>query len=456
MKRLNAPDGYQAAIVFLFATLLRWSMGWLMIGKLNADPDAYRAISDCLRTTGVYGLVGQEGIGVPTAFRPPLYPVILAWLPSTPSAVLLLHSLLGGWTVSMTFFATEAFLGHRAFKVSDGKVSDSKLFRLDWAPFFAAAIVLIDPILLNQSTLVMTETLAAAISATVFWWCARLPPVCDSRFTESTVSVRWAGCLGVMMTLGFLCRPTFLVWSVLLLAALAFRWAIHGRTNPAANGLALIVSLSILMMGVGGWTLRNGIVMGHPVWATTHGGYTLLLGNNPSFYDYLENGNAGEVWDAELFFESYENQLAEFRSQAGTELALKLDEVAEDRVAYELAKATIGQQPAMFAYACVVRWARLWSPLPHQVDGRGRIAIGVVAAFYVVLYTLVVIGLVRLRKHLLSRFMIAAITLAISLSLIHSVYWSNLRMRAPIVPALAIIAIAGCCNRELPEVGLSF
>lgn len=202
MKRLNAPDGYQAAIVFLFATLLRWSMGWLMIGKLNADPDAYRAISDCLRTTGVYGLVGQEGIGVPTAFRPPLYPVILAWLPSTPSAVLLLHSLLGGWTVSMTFFATEAFLGHRAFKVSDGKVSDSKLFRLDWAPFFAAAIVLIDPILLNQSTLVMTETLAAAISANVFWWCARLPPVCDSRFTESTVSVRWAGCLGVMMTLG--------------------------------------------------------------------------------------------------------------------------------------------------------------------------------------------------------------------------------------------------------------
>ena len=443
LQKQIASKGYPAAIVFLVAVLLRLTVGWLLIDKLQADPDAYRAIADCLRATGVYGLVSEEGIGVPTAFRPPLYPAILAICSSTPTAILLLHSVLGGWTVFMTYLATQSFIGNRV-----GDTPDTGLYQKGWAPIWAAVIVLVDPILVHQSTLVMTETLAAAISASVFWWCARLPSATDSGQNGSAISLRWSACLGVMMTVGFLCRPTFLVWSVLLMAGFALGGFFSVRTDRTANGVAMIVSLSILAIGVGGWTLRNRIVMGHPVWATTHGGYTLLLGNNPSFYEYLRNGKAGEVWDSEIFFESYENEVAVFRSQADPVSALRLGEVAEDRAAYQWAKATIVQQPAMFAYACAVRWARLWSPFPHQVGDRGRTAIGLVAVFYVVLYAMVVIGLLRLRNHLLRGFMIAAITLAISLSLIHSVYWSNLRMRAPMVPALAIIAVASCCKGQ--------
>ena len=46
------------------------------------------------------------------------------------------------------------------------------------------------------------------------------------------------------------------------------------------------------------WVVRNLVVFNHPILMTTHGGYTLLLGNNSSFYEFLRNGEWGQTWDA--------------------------------------------------------------------------------------------------------------------------------------------------------------
>src|SRR5205814_9425431 len=63
-----------------------------------------------------------------------------------------------------------------------------------------------------------------------------------------------------------------------------------------ANVAGLVVAAAAVMSP---WAIRNYRVFGKPVVTTTHGGYTLLLGNNSSFYEWLERDETGLPWDAE-------------------------------------------------------------------------------------------------------------------------------------------------------------
>ena len=49
------------------------------------------------------------------------------------------------------------------------------------------------------------------------------------------------------------------------------------------------------------WAIRNQVQFGRPIVTTTHGGYTLLLANNPEFYHWLRSGPWGSVWRADQF-----------------------------------------------------------------------------------------------------------------------------------------------------------
>ena len=49
------------------------------------------------------------------------------------------------------------------------------------------------------------------------------------------------------------------------------------------------------------WAIRNQLQFGRPIVTTTHGGYTLLLANNPEFYQWLRAGPWGSVWRADQF-----------------------------------------------------------------------------------------------------------------------------------------------------------
>ena len=44
------------------------------------------------------------------------------------------------------------------------------------------------------------------------------------------------------------------------------------------------------------WAVRNALVLGEPVWTTTHGGYTLALANNEVYYRDVLGGSPGQVW----------------------------------------------------------------------------------------------------------------------------------------------------------------
>ncbi len=132
---------------------------------------------------GVFGLTTPAGEVVPTAFRPPLYPYLLSWAASDGSLnnlwIAILHSILGGLTAGFTYLASAAWLGPDRGRLRG---------------ILAALLVIVDPILIQQSTLVMTETLATAlVSIVIWWWMCHLSRSAHDRISGCAGGVAGAG-----------------------------------------------------------------------------------------------------------------------------------------------------------------------------------------------------------------------------------------------------------------------
>ncbi len=415
--------------------------------QLAADPDAYRAIAETFRTTGVLGVRDASGAASPTAFRPPLYPMLLAALVDgnghlRGGPVALFHGWLGILTVVVVYRC--------ALRVTPfAEASQRRL-----AAIVAAILVAVDPILLQSANLVMTETLAAALAA-IGWWC--WIGVVERHSPSRAVWIVTVMGLGISAALAYLCRPTFIVWTVLLVAYALSRWCTAGRDPSWAFVAASLVGTTGLLLAL--WVARNDRQLGSPVWATTHGGYTLLLGNNPPYYDHLRRGRWWEAWPADEFFRRWDRRSAgdprstEFWSAPITPAAEgsplgqgvegAMGEIEEDRLAYDVARATIDREPRAFALACAVRLLTLVSPMPLLVPGRSPAAVLLVTAFYGAVWGLVLTGLWRLRRELFTPRWAAALALVASLAAVHTVYWTNLRMRAPATVVIAVLAATG-------------
>ncbi len=324
-----------------------------------------------------------------------------------------------------------------------------------------------------------------------WWWVVRIclhrdaPAETASASPLRRTSVD-ATILGLLLALCVLCRPTFLVWAAMLVGGLAFlrrrrivpqlSELIADSANQARFQLGelsdnhpqvaspraatdvgpaqrqdkftmISITLLVFVLGVGVWTLRNVAALGHPVWGTTHGGYTLLLANNDSFYDYLETQPAEppwrrHAWEPDAFFAEYQ-----LLPRSG-------DEWADDRFAYAAAKSTITHRPKMFWYSCWVRLTRLWQPFPHATAGRSTTSIVAVGVLHSLVYALIGMALLRHIRRFRPRhwrgWMVwwPAAALAITLSTVHAVYWSNPRMRSPAIPALSIVAAAAFVRRR--------
>lgn len=426
--------------LILFALVVRGGVLAWRFDHLQQDPDAYRLLAENLANHGVFGQVDAQGHAVPTAFRPPGYPWLLSWLvvdgQLSSLSVAALHLAIGLATIGLVFL-----IGSQLGSPVAGIV--------------AAILLAIDPILLGQSTLVMTESLATLLAAIV-WWLVLRNQWTLQRENHLQSNIGWSLALGASLAAGFLCRPVFIVWAawIVLMLLLSIRNR-FGATLVTAATVTLVIAAA-----VGGWTWRNNSVMGRPIWATTHGGYTLLLGNNPSFYRYLAEGEVGEKWDAEFFHRRWaerfysDPRLPSFWTAESIDTskpATPLGEIEDDRLAYETAKASIRREPGMFVASCFVRLGRLWSPMPHAGDqsNRLRLAIG---GFYLMLFVCCGLGIWRIGWRLLTPPWMAMLLLAVALSCVHSIYWSNMRMRSLATPLLAVVAAVGIVGRRVGEI----
>lgn len=416
--------------------------GWLAanMAALQDDPDTYRQLAGNLLADGTFGYrVPDATTGEltlqPTAYRPPLYPLLLAavgWADGVGSIrVAFLHGGLGVATVLLVYRLSQAW----------------GLGRWGWC---AALLIACDPILLNQSSLVMTETLATLLAV---WGLLSLTRMTRDAPLPCTLRA------GAVLGLAALCRPTFLVWgAAVALARILPPWR-HRSKEPCKTSeetvssfpgrdacdlrwpsgrlwlaASLVLSAAVILSP---WAIRNTYVFGRVILTTTHGGYTLWLGNNPEFYQFLERSRWGDVWDSRHLDEQY----LQIRQQTGH------DELAADAWAHTQAVTSIQRQPASFARACVWRVTSLWGLLPHQIaadESAGRrLARYAVGVWYVAVFGLALAGIPALGCRLLRPPWLWGLLLCLSFTAMHAVYWSNLRMRAPLMPVVCLAAAVG-------------
>ncbi len=435
--------------VMTFALIVRGGVLLAMGKNLEADPDGYRRIAELLLQSGIYAHPHTEKlamydkqqddrrrftplilpvVGKPreSAYRPPFYPIVLSKVAIngqvTPVIVGALHLGMGLLTVWLVYLCAQ--------RLGLGR----------WG-LAAALLVICDPILLQQSSLVMTETLATFLAALALY--------CLSVLASGRRPL-WAAYAGGSIALAVLCRPTFLPWLVLSLPfvlAIGQTWS-RRLSNLAAFGVTAIAVLTP-------WTVRNAIYLGKPIVTTTHGGYTFALANNPWLYQHLREGGSLGTWNSHDFDtgESLPNAYDWNWSEPVVTLLIPHEsydnfEILVDRHYYREAIRTIRREPDIFAYSCLLRVGQLWSPLPHRsLSGNethdSTLLRYCVAVWYIGVYVLALVGVAKLRWRILQTPWVWGVLLALSFTLVHTFYWTNLRMRAPLMPVVCLLAAAG-------------
>ncbi|WP_202921699.1 ArnT family glycosyltransferase [Anatilimnocola aggregata] len=430
-----------------FTLALRGGLILARFDQLQADPDSYLLIAQHLVRSAVFS-VDDPSVNSPrpSAYRPPLYPVLLSNLAVGKDliihsgAIAIAHLAMGLATVWLTWLI-------------------ARWLELGWASYIAGLLVACDPILLNQQSLIMTETLAAL--CTVIAWALLV------RFHFNR---NWwnAGLAGGAIGLAALCRPTYLPWlAVSVLLSLLLKPGKVGASQSTSQQPNREISqrlLNAIAMLIGGvsvlspWVIRNYQAFQEPLVTTTHGGYTLYLANNRHFFAYLRHDQTGLPWDPKNRTE-FGDQLR-YRESFNEELngvlyglnapVLSLvgnNEFEYDRMLAEQSRQEIRNDPAGFLLAAWYRVRQLWSPLPYKLaadESRARMLLRyLTAGWYLTVYALALAGCYRLRWNLLRSPWLWGVLLCAIFTGVHTLYWCNLRMRAPLMPIVAIVAAAG-------------
>jgi 4-amino-4-deoxy-L-arabinose transferase-like glycosyltransferase len=387
--RLNPLWAIILVAVALRGAVMAWKPGGF------DDPDNYLPLAQSLARGDGFVLKGRA-----TAYRPPLYPLMLAPLVSNKgeaffSGIALLHLALGAGTVWLTAMAARG----------SGLSSNRTLF--------AAFIVACDPVLVWQSRSVMTETPTAFLLALGFAGLCR--------------PGKWGPLLGgAGLGLAALCRPSVLPGTLLSIAAAAI--ARPGSASARVLRAGLMGSAVLIVLSP--WMTRNFVRFGEPIWTTTHGGYTLALANNTVYYREVLDGPPGRVWtghDQWIWWDSVNRQTS------------GMSEPQADRYLRDLALRLAREEPASFGRATLARLAHFWAVAPaasvYPAPARWGTLIWTTPLFLAL-----AIGLLQPSVWAWPR--VSAPLAILGLTMVHAFFWTDMRMRAPIVPAIALVAAA--------------
>jgi hypothetical protein len=310
--------------------------------------------------------------------------------------------------------------------------------RLGAGRHLATLLVAVDPLLLNTTAQPMTEVVFTALTTAWLWSVTRAGddvPLSWRRFLLS----------GVLFGLAALCRPT--IWPVAGLMVIAGA-VVPNRFTWAQRATLILPILLGLLAVVSPWVIRNQIVFGRPILTTTHGGYTLLLANNPVYDREVVRQPWGATWSGE----SLSRWQAEVNQRMERQLGPGASEPARDAWMAGVAKEFIVQHPAAFFRAMLHRVVSLWSVTPR---GEGRTLPNpvrfAVAAFYIAEYLAAAIGLGRLLRRRECAWWLPGLLLIVTIQGVHLAYWTDARMRAPLEPVLALLAARAWTMRAIRD-----
>ena len=367
-------------LIVILAVVLRSA---LMVRGRGAfeDPDNYLPMARSLASGEGFSFKGR-----PTAYRPPLYPLML--VPAVSSGALapwvigLLHLGLGAGTVWMTAVAARGFGLSRRRSMA------------------AALIAALDPVLAWQARSVMTETPAAFLVAAAL-----------AGLTRGGRRGQILGGLG--FGLAGLCRPSLLAGAALTVLAALFAPP-GGFKERIGRSAVLAMTIALVLLP---WMIRNLVVLGDPIWTTTHGGYTLALANNPVYYREILDGPPGRVWTGEDQWRWWDSVN---RETAG------MTEARADRYLQETVWRLARQRPRNFGRSVVARLGHFWSAAP-AASVYPAAARWATMAWTVPLWMALWLGATRRLAWSWPR--IAALMVVLGLTLVHALFWTDLRMR---------------------------
>jgi hypothetical protein len=300
-------------------------------------------------------------------------------------------------------------------------------------------LVALDPLLIDYTNFPMTETLFTFL-------VALLVKVATPAASGGTIPRRAplkAAAVGVLFGACALCRPT--IWPVAGLAAvwLFARSRRSGESVKQFVSAAAIAAITVLT-AVAPWALRNWKVLGSPVFTTTHGGYTLLLGNNREFFRQVADRPFLEEWKDSAPDRFQRIWFQNLVTEMDRELGPGAGEIAQDRWMYRRAWQDIAAEPRLFLRACLLRLAEFWNVVPLTPSRSAFFSVVVwgSCAGYSIELLLFVVGIAGLCRRWDSRW-VFPLLLILNFTLVHLFYWSNMRMRAPLVPLIALVASRG-------------
>ena len=406
LRHLKQTDRLLLTLL-LIAFVLRCAVVVVRRDNLSIDRDAYLAIAENLAAgNGFCSVVGR-----PTAFRPPLYPLLLAVCLSLGGtiAVAVVQIGLGTATVGLTWrLARNADMARKI-------------------AFVAGLLAAVDPLLLELTSQPMTETLFAFLTTGLL--CSLTRP--------TGIQVERPAVTGVLFGLAALCRPSIWVFGGLWLGFVAIRLVFSLlRRKPSASTVNWRGGLTVAVVAaavVSPWALRNWSVFGRPILMTTHGGYTLALGNN-AFFDADVVSGRERVWSGDSL-RKWQQESERRIAESGI---AKRDELAHDAALSRQAVEWIRANPRRFASACWLRVKRFWGVQPQRQETGGENLSFVIGLWYAAVTLAALGGLLRHRTSLTP--LTAGLLLALSLTALHTVYWANMRMRSPLVPVVSVFA----------------
>jgi len=327
------------------------------------------------------------------AYRTPGYPLFLAAAGGSPLAARVAQALVDTCTVLGVYL-----LGRR-------------WLRRNWA-LVPAVFVALNPFLVYFSGLILSETVFASL---LIWSLVLLVASTDAN----SKARRWqllSGC--ILLGCSAMVRPS----ALLLAPLLAFAIGPNSVRQRLAHLALCIAALAALFFP---WALRNRLVLGRWILATTNGGISRYDGFHP----------AASGASDQSFLQC--PQFAGVKSMGEVQRDRFFSDLADQRFA-----ALCREHPSQLLRLSVLKLARTWSPIPLSRDfGRRTIYIAAGLVYYAPFYLLIVAGLFGRAIPLSARVLL--VLPPIYLSAVHAMSVGSLRYRIPIEPPMAILAGAG-------------
>jgi len=338
----------------------------------------------------------QSETYLPSSFRPPLYPVLLAAL----------HGIFGPGLVAPRL--VQALLG--ALVVPVGYLIAKRLFGGGVARLTGIGIAL-HPILIYFGAWIISDTLFVLLFTSTILFAV---------ITAERASILPAVLTGVSLGLSVLTRPQGVLLLPLILVWSA--WNLKGSAKPKwilYPTFILLSTLAVLMP----WTIRNYGVHKELVFVSTNGGFTFYGANNPDAFGGHVPGYPPPIEG--------------------------LSEVERDREYYRLGLQWIRQAPEDFISLLPKKFIRLWSPIQVNIEQKGFSLPGaaIIQGVYALYLLLATYGATRIGPNWKSASIVLYPILCVVIPGL--VYYGGTRYALPLAPFLVVLTAVGLARNRL-------